>query len=136
MHTIKLSNLLHVSKDFTLLKAKYRNILQSFPEDHQQTLGKLQDSLTDQQMSEVLDCTDSDSANKMMLDYLINNIKCREDILDFCDQLDKLTYSLSLLHVVNELRNGMQDFSLSYNMSIIILFIYCRVSYGNSGNTV
>ena len=98
---------MYVSKDFALLKATYIDILRSFPEDYQQTLGKLQDRFTDEQICKVLKCTSTGSANKMMLDYLINNIKSREDLLDFCDQLDKLTYSLSLLHVVKELRKGM-----------------------------
>ncbi|XP_065885308.1 uncharacterized protein [Dysidea avara] len=92
------------SNDFTLLKTKYNDILRSFPGDHQETLAKLLDKFTDDQICEVLNCTDADSANKVMLDFLINNIKCREDLLDFCDQLDKLTYSLNLLHIVKEFR--------------------------------
>ena len=94
------------SEGFSLLRLKYTDILQSLPNDHQQTLLKLQERLADNVICNVLTCTNSYIANKMMLDYLIGGMKCREDMLDFCDQLDKFNDSLDLLPIVHELREG------------------------------
>ena len=43
----------------------------------------------------------------MILDCLIDRMKCKEDLLDLCDQLDRLTStSPELMHLINELRKG------------------------------
>jgi len=104
-------------KGFTLLRSKYANILVALPEDYQQTLHKLQDILTDDQMCNVLSCSNSSAANRMIFDYLINNLKYKEDMLDLCDQLDRLTNSPSLLHIISELRNGMPASILCLQLS-------------------
>lgn len=89
----------------------------TLPGDYQQTLHKLQDTLTDEQMCNVLNCTNSDSANKMILDYLMASLKCKEDILDLYDQLEKLTNSPNLLHIIRHLREGMLNPILCLQLS-------------------
>jgi len=89
------------------LRSKYTDILEALPGDYQQTLHKLQDTLTDDQICSVLHCSNSSAANRMIFDCLIDNLKCKEDMLDLCNQLDRLTNSPSLLHIISELRNGM-----------------------------
>ena len=44
----------------------------------------------------------------MILDYLIEPLKDERDLLDLCDQLDRLTdISPNLKHVITELRKGL-----------------------------
>ena len=93
--------------DFDLLKLKYKEILEYFPKDCYQTLQKLQDKLSDDQICTILNCSSFQIANKMILDYLIDSMKCREDLLDLCDQLDRLTdISPNLQNLIDEIRQG------------------------------
>ena len=93
--------------DFDLLKLKYKEILECFPKEFHQSLQKLQDKLSDDQMCSILNCSSYHTANIMILDCLINNMKCREDLLDLCDQLDRLTdTSPGLQHLINQIRGG------------------------------
>ena len=58
-------------------------------------------------MCKILSCPSIDTANKMILDYLIGSMKDDVDLLDLCDQLDRLTdISPDLKHVIAELRKG------------------------------
>ena len=86
---------------------KYEEILECFPKEFHQSLQKLQDKLSDDQICTVLNCSSSHTANKMIIDFLIDNMKCKEDLLDLCDQLDRLTdISPDLQHHINEIRQG------------------------------
>ena len=85
-------------------KSKYQNMLKYFPKDFCQSLQVLQDQLTDDHLCAVLNCSDSDSANKLILDCLIDATKSEDDLLD---QLDRLTdASPDLKHTISELRKG------------------------------
>ena len=97
--------------DFDLVRLKYKEILECFPKDFYQTLQTLQDKLSDDQICTILNCSDSHTANKMILDCLIGSMKCREDLLDLCDQLNRLTdISPSLKNLINEIRKGSCNF--------------------------
>ena len=86
---------------------KYEEILECFPKDFHQSLQKLQDKLSDDQICTILSCSSSYTANKMILDVLIDRMKCKEDLLDLCDQLDRLTdISPGLHHHIYEIRQG------------------------------
>ena len=96
-----------ISLDFCLLKSLYREILKCFPKQSLQSLEKLQDTLSDDQICAILNCSNSQSANKMILDCLIDKMKFREDIFDLCDQLDKLNdVTPDLKCLTNKLRKG------------------------------
>ena len=45
----------------------------------------------------------------MMLDHLIDNVKCREDLLSMFDQLNEFNDSPTLLLILQELRDGKQN---------------------------
>ena len=94
------------SKDFSLLRSNYSVLLQSFPEEHCQTLNILQHKLTDDVISFILNCTNSYAANKTILDYFIDSMKCRGDLLDLCDVLDEFIDSPNILCIAQELRKG------------------------------
>ena len=42
----------------------------------------------------------------MMLDCLIENIYCKEGLLDFCDHLEKISDAPKMGMVVSQLRTG------------------------------
>jgi len=92
--------------DFTSLKVHYHTILQFMPEDYEQCVGKLQDYINDDQMCMILSCTNITTAKKIILDCLIERMSYREDLLDLCDQLEKIATSNQLSMLITELRSG------------------------------
>ncbi|XP_065910436.1 uncharacterized protein [Dysidea avara] len=92
-------------KGFEPLKSRYSLLYQSFPENYMHTVSKLEQHLTDTDITSILGCTNTILANKKILDSLIVHMKCREDLLDLCDHLEKISESPNMTNVVNELRN-------------------------------
>ena len=81
--------------------------MQSFPDEFLQTLGDLQDYLSPECICMVLsDETNVKLANKMMLDCMIGKIRCKEGVLDLCDQLEKISNAPKITAVINQLRKG------------------------------
>ena len=73
-----------------LFKSRYSDILQSLSNDYEQTLDIIQDELTDDQICSVLSCSEPTTANKLILDSLIEKAKCRADLLQLCNQLQQI----------------------------------------------
>ena len=92
--------------DFTVLKAHYHTILHLMPNDYELTVGKLQDCISDDQICAILSSSNSTSANKTILDSLIERMSCREELLDLCHQLENITTSHDMKIVINEIRLG------------------------------
>ena len=76
------------------------------PDDYELTVGKLQDYINFDQICVILSSSNVTIANKLILDYLIERISCREELLDFCDQLENIITSHAIKIVINELRLG------------------------------
>ena len=76
------------------------------PDDYELTVGKLQNCLSDDQICAILSTNDPSIANKVMLDYLIEIMRCREDLLALCDLLECVATSVDLKFVMNEIRVG------------------------------
>ena len=76
------------------------------PVEHLSTLDCLQDYLTDDCICVVVGSVNANLANKMMLDCIISKLTCKEDLLDFFDQLEKISGVDSLRSIVNDLRQG------------------------------
>ena len=107
-----------------LLKSKYDAILQALPIDHERTLQAVQDHLTDDQICNVLGSSSSSSANEMILDCIAEKMKFNGDMLDVCDQLEKIS-SLSsdssvLDSIIRELRKGtsVPVYCINHNLPI------------------
>ena len=77
------------------------------PDDYEQSIGKLQNYFSDEQICTILYSSDYTSANKLILDYLIERMSCKEDQLDLCDQLEKIAEaSNELKTIIQEIRSG------------------------------
>ena len=76
------------------------------PHDYELTVGKLQNYITDNQICAILSSGNSTIANKLILDCLIERMTCREELLDLCDQLEKITAQHAMKIVTDEIRLG------------------------------
>lgn len=92
--------------EFSQLKKHYHSILHLMPEDYEQTLGRLQNFINDDQMCAILCCSSPPVANKMILDCLVDRMQCEEDLFDFCDQLEMVTGSQDLNIIISDIRSG------------------------------
>lgn len=104
--------------DIQLVRSQYANILQCLPTDYGKIIQVVQDQLTDEEICIVLSNSDCNSANKAILDFLIEKMSHRGSLLEFCDQLEKI---MSLLNDPGVLSNIITEFRLckyicSYNV--------------------
>ena len=76
------------------------------PDDYELTVGTLQHYISFDQICVILSSSNSTIANKLILDYLIERMSCREELLDLCDQLESIATSHDLKLIINELRLG------------------------------
>ena len=81
-------------------------MLHSMPANYELTVGKLQKYISEDQICAILTSSDSTTANKIILDCLIEKMKNREELLDLCDQLENICTSHELSIVINEIRFG------------------------------
>ena len=86
------------------------------PDDYELTVGKLQSYFSDDQICAILSSSNSTIANKLILDYLIERMSCRDELLNLCDQLESITTSHDMKTVINNLRCG--QFQYPYIMCI------------------
>ena len=91
-----------------LVRSQYRTILQCLPTDYEGTLQVMQDYLTDEDI--VLSNSDYSSANKAILDALMRKMSHTGNLLEFCDQLEKI---MSLLNDTEVLSNIISEFRAS-----------------------
>ena len=92
--------------DFTELRAHYHNILRLMPDEYELTVGKLQNYLSDDQICAILSTNNPSIANKIILDSLVERMRCTEDLLALCNLLECVTTSVDLKSVMNEIRVG------------------------------
>ena len=85
---------------------RYNDILHLMPKDFIQTLNVLQQDITVDEIAFILKSDDHDVANRKILNCLIQKMKNREQMLDFCGQLEKLITSQDLKTIVDEIRTG------------------------------
>jgi len=91
--------------DFSIIRAKYHEILACFPENYEVTLSNLQSCLDDSEICEILSL--SSDHNQNILNCLIQRMKSKEDLLDFCDSLEKVNKSSpSLKLIIEQIKKG------------------------------
>jgi len=76
------------------------------PNEYEQSVGKLQSQISDDKLFVILNCSNCNVANKMILNCLIEKLVCKEDLLDLCDQLEKISNSQDLMAIIAELKSG------------------------------
>lgn len=89
-----------------MLKDQYHNILHLMPDDYEISIGKLQKYLSDDQICKILNSSNFSDANKIILECLIEKMNHKEELLDFCDQLENISRSHDLCKIINEIRSG------------------------------
>ena len=77
------------------------------PTDYERTIEVLQDCLTDDQICDILSCSDYNAANKVILECLIGSL---QSISDICDRLQRILPLLAnpavLENIIHDLRAG------------------------------
>ena len=100
------------------MRSKFDVIVQSLPSDYEKTLQVVHGHLTDDQNCDVLTSPNYTIANKTILNCLMEKVKCTDDIVEFCNQLDKIISLLPdpgvLSSIVSELREGEDVMTLLY----------------------
>ena len=93
------------------------------PDDYEQSIGKLQNHFSDEQICDILCSSNCKVANNKILNCLVEKLKCKEDLLDLCDQLEKITASHDLLAIIVDIKSGMS------NQEFIVLSIKPMLKY-------
>jgi len=76
------------------------------PDEYEQSVGTLQSQFSDDQICVILSCSNRNAANRAILNSLIDKLNCKEDMLDLCDQLEKISKSQDLTSIIAEIKSG------------------------------
>ena len=96
------------------------------PDNYKQSIVKLQNYVSDDQMCMILSSSSSTAANKMILDCLIGRMNSRENLLDLCDQLQVINKSYQLMTIISDIRFGENCFETLFDTYETILFKIAR----------
>jgi len=81
----------------------------------------VQGHLTDDQICDVLTSPNYAMANRTILNCLIQKVKCMDDMVEFCDLLEKITMVHlnpdSLVKVISDLRISKQKIVFTYKIT-------------------
>ena len=94
------------------------------PGNYEQSVEKLQNYISDEQICVILSSSDPTAANKVILDCLIELMSCREDILVLCDQLETITTSHQLTMVISEMRSS-EYYNYVRRCTILLKLFFC-----------
>ena len=104
-----------------LLRAKYTEILVCFPENYGATIQCLQNYLGDSDIAEIVSL--SSGHNQKILDCLVQKVKREEDLLDFCEILEKISGAPPLLkQIVEQIRKG--TYICAYVPTYVYIYTY------------
>ena len=76
------------------------------PDDYMNTVNQLECYLTGGHIGSILECTDVFTANQRILDCLIEQVKTKEGLLDFCEQLNSINNASALTAVIEDIKKG------------------------------
>ena len=89
-----------------LTQVQFNKILENLPDDYEATLGILQDNFTDESIAAVLSCDSVREANRTMLNTLVETVHGTEDVLELCEQLEKINGSADLFDTLMLMKQG------------------------------
>ena len=84
----------------------FNKILENLPDDYEATLGILQDNFTDESIAAVLSCDSVREANKTILNTLVETVHSTEDVLELCEQLEKINGPADLFDTLMLIKQG------------------------------
>ena len=99
------------STALAILKKHYHALWRSLPDDHLVTLTVLCDeceNINPEITQMVATLQSSEQANEIMLDYVIVILKGDQQMMAFCDLMEKMINNPALSKVVSSLRTGIQ----------------------------
>ena len=97
---------------FQYLQPRYLKIIKSLPELVETTIDKLDGMFSDECIVAAVSAPNPEAANKIILDYLLKDLSTLEDLLDLCNQLEKITESPNLITIVDEMKTGLSNFTV------------------------
>lgn len=80
------------------------------PNAYELTVGKLQSSIEDDEICNILCSNSSAEANKKILNCLIARMRNKEELLGLCDQLELISGSPDMWTITNAIRAGQPNF--------------------------
>ena len=103
----------YVHIDFSIVKARYVEMIACLPENYEATIGTLQNQLSNSDICEILTLTSGH--NQKILNCLILKLRSKEDLFDFCESLEKINGAHALLQQITEqIRKGRPTVRLIY----------------------
>ena len=105
--------------DLSLAQVHYNKILENLPDDYEATLGILQNNFTDELIIAVLSCNSLREANKIMLEALVEKVNSIEDLLELCEQLEKINGSSNLLDALIQIKQGVGFVQMYVDMRLL-----------------
>jgi len=92
------------------VESLYSNILQCLPTNYERTLEELLRCFNDEQICQILSTDNHNTANKTILDFLIDHYKEKRNLSELCDRLEKIMNILpepgELVVILCDLRAG------------------------------
>ena len=70
------------------------------------TIEHFKDYLSDDQIATILNSSNFHNANRKIMNFLIERITYKEELIELCDQLHQLYTSCFMKLIVNELKTG------------------------------
>ncbi|XP_065900453.1 uncharacterized protein [Dysidea avara] len=98
--TTSVSNLIDLSE----LRSCYDDIIKNMPDNYYETVQLLERELCDTHISSIFECSHFTAANQIILECLMEQVNCKEDILDLCERLLRLKNASQLTTITENLR--------------------------------
>ena len=98
--------IMYILMVYSVLQSHYSVLVKSMPDDYMNTVSQLERHLTGDHIGSILECRDVFTANQKILDCLIEQIKTKEGLLDFCSWLSTIDYTPALTVALNDLWKG------------------------------
>ena len=77
------------------------------PDEYEHSVAKLQSQFSDDHICNILSSSNCKVANNTLLNCLVEKLSIKEDLLDLCDQLEKITSSHEMIVIINDIKSGM-----------------------------
>ena len=97
---------IHICVSTVSSKSHYSVLVKSMPDEYMNTVSQLECYLTGDHIGSILECRDVFTANRKILDCLIEEINTKEGLLDFCNLLSTITGVPALTTALQEFYKG------------------------------